>query len=120
MDMGYCRTCEHLTSRHNCKKYNKKLAYSGMSSRSLSYSAHERCSECNKDFYIQKLEKENERILSERWEFSNGKSSYWEKMKIYIDWCERTGNEVTGESYQEFMAQQAIEEIFKDNWDLKR
>lgn len=33
----------------------------------------------------------------------------------YMAWCERTGNVLTPESYQEFMEQEAIEEIFKDN-----
>lgn len=33
----------------------------------------------------------------------------------YMTWCERTGKEVTAGSYQEFLDQEAIEEIFKDN-----
>lgn len=55
--MGYCREdCEYLTSRHNCKKYHKSLAYSSFSSKSLAYSSHERCSECEKDHKIVELE----------------------------------------------------------------
>lgn len=33
----------------------------------------------------------------------------------YMAWCERTGNEVSAGSYQEFLDQGTIEEIFKDN-----
>lgn len=33
----------------------------------------------------------------------------------YMGWCERTGNVLTPESYQEFLEQEEIEEIFKDN-----
>ena len=33
----------------------------------------------------------------------------------YMRWCERSGNQVTVESYQEFMDREAIEEIFKEN-----
>lgn len=55
--MGYCDSgCEHLTSRHNCKKYHKRLAYSSYLSKSLSYSSNERCSECDKDYYIKELQ----------------------------------------------------------------
>lgn len=55
--MGYCDSgCEFLTTRHNCKKYKKGLAYSSYSSRSLATSCHERCSECDKDHYIAELE----------------------------------------------------------------
>lgn len=63
--MGYCNAnCEYLTTRHNCKKYNKGLTYSKFSSRSISTgTAHERCSECDKDHWIAELE---ERI-SHRW-----------------------------------------------------
>lgn len=62
--MGYCRgDCEYLTSRHNCKKYHKSLAYSNFSSKSLAYSSHERCSECEKDHRIMELEA----ALKEKW-----------------------------------------------------
>lgn len=62
--MGYCRgDCEYLTSRHNCKKYHKSLAYSSFSSKSLAYSSHERCSECEKDYRIKELET----ALKEKW-----------------------------------------------------
>ncbi len=55
--MGYCGDCEHLTIRHNCKKYKKGLAYSSYISRSISTGAmHERCSECDKDYRIAELE----------------------------------------------------------------
>ena len=55
--MGYCGDCEHLTIRHNCKKYKKGLAYSSYISRSISTGAmHERCSECEKDYRIAELE----------------------------------------------------------------
>ena len=55
--MGYCGDCEYLTSRHNCKKYKKGLTYSKFSSRSISTgTAHERCSECDKDHWIAELE----------------------------------------------------------------
>lgn len=62
--MGYCDgTCEHLTSRHNCKKYKKGLAYSSYSSRSISTGAvHERCSECDKDYWIAELEGQKKKI----------------------------------------------------------
>lgn len=33
----------------------------------------------------------------------------------YMRWCERSGNQVTVESYQEFMDREAIEDIFKEN-----
>ena len=57
--MGYCNAdCEYLTTRHNCKKYNKGLTYSKFSSRSISTgTVHERCSECDKDHWIAELEK---------------------------------------------------------------
>lgn len=55
--MGYCdEGCEHLTRRHNCNKYHKGLAYFSYGSKSLAYSNHERCSECDKDHYIAELE----------------------------------------------------------------
>lgn len=56
--MGYCNgDCEFLTTRHNCKKYKKGLAYSSYSSRSISTgTVHERCSECDKDHWIAELE----------------------------------------------------------------
>lgn len=62
--MGYCNgDCEYLTSRHNCKKYKKGLAYSRFSSRSISTGAvHERCSECDKDHRIAKLEEREKKI----------------------------------------------------------
>ena len=52
--MGYCNAdCEYLTTRHNCKKYNKGLTYSKFSSRSISTgTVHERCSECDKDHWL--------------------------------------------------------------------
>lgn len=53
--MGYCGSCEYLTSRHNCKKYSKRLAYCRYGSKSISGSAHERCSECEKDHRIAEL-----------------------------------------------------------------
>lgn len=63
--MGYCDSgCEHLTSRHNCKKYKKGLAYSSFSSKSLSCSSHERCSECDKDHRIAELEEKQKQLLS--------------------------------------------------------
>ena len=57
--MGYCNSdCEYLTTRHNCRKYKKGLAYSSFSSRSVSSgTVHERCSECDKDHWIAELEK---------------------------------------------------------------
>ena len=62
--MGYCNgDCEYLTSRHNCKKYKKGLAYSSYSSRSISTgTVHERCSECDKDHWIQKLEERDKKL----------------------------------------------------------
>lgn len=59
--MGYCEdTCEHLTSRHNCKKYHKGLTYCGIDIGSIAASYHERCSECEKDHWIMECEKELE------------------------------------------------------------
>lgn len=59
--MGYCEdTCEHLTSRHNCKKYHKGLTYCGIDIGSVAASYHERCSECEKDHWIIEQEKELE------------------------------------------------------------
>lgn len=54
----YCeQDCQYLTSRHNCQKYHKGLAYSKCSIGSASFGAtHERCSECEKDHIIEKLE----------------------------------------------------------------
>lgn len=54
--MGYRGDCEHLTCRHNCKKYKKRLAYSSYSSSWAGMSGHERCSECEKDYKIAALE----------------------------------------------------------------
>lgn len=56
--MGYCETeCKYLSSRHNCQKYHKGLAYSKCSIGGASFGAtHERCSECEKDHIIEKLE----------------------------------------------------------------
>lgn len=63
--MGYCEdTCEHLTSRHNCKKYHKGLTYCGIDIGSIAASYHERCSECEKDHWIREHEKELEKY---RW-----------------------------------------------------
>lgn len=59
--MGYCEdTCEHLTSRHNCKKYHKGLTYCSVDIGSVASSYHERCSECEKDHWIIEQEKELE------------------------------------------------------------
>ena len=54
----YCEPdCEYLSSRHNCKKYKKGLAYSKCSIGGASFGAtHERCSECEKDYIIAELE----------------------------------------------------------------
>lgn len=73
--MGYCNgDCEHLTSRHNCKKYKKGLTYSRFSSRSVSTgTVHERCSECDKDYWIAELEarlKPARKIFCEKMEVS--------------------------------------------------
>ena len=56
--MGYCESdCQYLSSRHNCQKYHKGLAYSKCSIGGASFGAtHERCSECEKDHIIKKLE----------------------------------------------------------------
>lgn len=54
--MGNCGDCEHLTKRHCCSKYKKRLAYSSFSSSWVSASRHERCSECDKDYRIAELE----------------------------------------------------------------
>lgn len=55
--MGYCdEGCEYLTRRHNCNKYHKGLTYFSHNSKSLAYSSHERCSECDKDHIIADLE----------------------------------------------------------------
>lgn len=61
--MGYCGACEHLTSRHNCSKYHKGLAYSRFGSKSLTCSSHERCSECEKDYRIAELQE----MLNQKW-----------------------------------------------------
>lgn len=55
--MGYCdKGCEYLTRRHNCNKYHKGLTYFSYDSKSLAYSSHERCSECDKDHIIADFE----------------------------------------------------------------
>lgn len=55
--MGYCdEGCEYLTRRHNCNKYHKGLTYFSYDSKSLAYSSHERCTECDKDHIIADLE----------------------------------------------------------------
>ena len=56
--MGYCESdCQYLSSRHNCQKYHKGLAYSKCSIGGASFGAtHERCSECEKDHIIAELE----------------------------------------------------------------
>lgn len=60
--MGYCGTCEYLTSRHICKKYNKRLTHSSYDGKGLAYSVHERCRECEKDYYIKDLERRVNRL----------------------------------------------------------
>ena len=57
----YCEPdCEYLSSRHNCKKYHKGLAYSSCRIGTASFgNAHERCSECEKDHIIAELEARN-------------------------------------------------------------
>lgn len=57
--MGYCNaSCEYITARHNCGKYNKRLSYSKASVGGNSFGAcHERCSECDKDYAIAALKK---------------------------------------------------------------
>lgn len=54
----YCEPdCKYLSSRHNCQKYHKGLAYSKCSIGGASFGAtHERCSECEKDHIIAELE----------------------------------------------------------------
>ena len=54
----YCEPdCKYLSSRHNCQKYHKGLAYSKCSIGGASFgAAHERCSECEKDHIIAELE----------------------------------------------------------------
>lgn len=54
----YCEPdCKYLSSRHNCQKYHKGLAYSKCSIGGASFGAtHERCSECEKDHIISELE----------------------------------------------------------------
>lgn len=56
--MGYCEaSCKYLTTRHNCKKYGKRLGYSKVTVCGNVFSAsHERCSECEKDHRIAELE----------------------------------------------------------------
>ena len=61
--MGFCAGCEYLTSRHNCKKYNKRLAYQKFSGGGLSFSTHERCSECDKDYLIKDLFDRHKQVL---------------------------------------------------------
>ena len=58
--MAYCDTgCEYLTSRHNCEKYKKRLAYSQCTFGGVSSGAiHEMCSECEKDHIILQQDKE--------------------------------------------------------------
>lgn len=60
--MGYCGTCKHLTKRHNCAKYNKHLTHSSYDVQSLAYIDHERCAECEKDYYIKELQSRIERF----------------------------------------------------------
>lgn len=57
----YCEPdCEYLSSRHNCQKYHKGLAYSKYSIGGASFGpTHERCSECEKDYIIAELEARN-------------------------------------------------------------
>lgn len=54
----YCEpNCKYLSSRHNCQKYHKGLTYSKCSIGGASFgTAHEKCSECEKDHIIAKLE----------------------------------------------------------------
>ena len=56
--MGYCELdCTFLSSRHNCKKYRKGLSYNRCAFGGVvSGTAHERCSECEKDHIIQQQE----------------------------------------------------------------
>lgn len=56
--MGYCEPdCKYLSSRHNCQKYHKGLAYSSCRIGTASFeNVHERCSECEKDHIIAELE----------------------------------------------------------------
>lgn len=36
-------------------------------------------------------------------------------LEPFMNWCERTGNEFNSKNYQEFLDQETIDEIFKDN-----
>lgn len=75
--MGYCDSgCEHLTSRHNCKKYHKGLTYSSYSSKSLSCSSHERCSECEKDHYIKELQSKLKKVNDNLTDIVNDDNGY--------------------------------------------
>ena len=55
--MGYCdANCEYLTNRHICRKYGKKLTYCKVTVCGNSFGAtHEKCTECDKDYYIAEL-----------------------------------------------------------------
>ena len=62
--MSYCEgNCEHLTTRHNCKKYGKRLGYSKVTvCGNVFSSSHERCSECDKDHWITEFEEREKRL----------------------------------------------------------
>lgn len=92
--MGYCDSgCEYLTTRHKCNKYHKGLTYSSFSSKSLAYSSHERCSECDKDHWIKKLEgkiKESDKRLTELLNNADDSSDYREsivEILSCLDFC---------------------------------
>lgn len=46
---------------------------------------------------------------------ANQIESTLDMLEPFLNWCERTGNEFNSKNYQEFMDQETIEEIFKDN-----
>lgn len=41
--------------------------------------------------------------------------SLLDKMEPYLNWCERTGNEFCSDTYQEYLDQETIEDVFKEN-----
>lgn len=62
MSLGYCDgCCEHLEKehRHTCAKYNQKLGYIKRSG-GISFTAHEKCDQCQADEWEAKQRRKQE------------------------------------------------------------
>lgn len=53
-------------------------------------------------------------LIHVKLQINSGTSSV-DALEPFLIWCERTGNEFNSINYQEFLDQESIEEIFKDN-----